>query len=355
MRIAVVTPRPLVAGRSSPQERLLALVRALREAGADVATGWLVGDGTAAGPASGDRIADPADPPRADALMVSDAWTPDEAAPALAVARAARQRGVPVVYDSVDFLTGVFLGIADGAVLRALAAAEGELRGLAAAVLYVTRVEAAKAEALHGPAAGEVLVVPSCHPPLPDPPGHGERRHVCFIGSGSPHNVAAVRAFAERVLPHLLKSDPTAEFHVLGADHADARISGTAELLSRIRLIGAVPDAVPALSAYRAFACPMVSGSGLKGKVLDAMAAGTPVVATVPSVEGMHCVQGDSVVLAELGVGFARALQALDRDPVLWSRISRGGLELVGERYGPAAMEANARRLLAVLAGRAGG
>jgi glycosyltransferase involved in cell wall biosynthesis len=349
MRIAFVTPAPLAAGRSASQHRALALVGALREAGAAVSTAWTRDDRGEAGPGSGRRLSAPDDLGDAEALVVSDVWLPEETAGAIAAARAARTRGLPIAYDAVDFLAGAYLGVAGPETIGALRSAEAELRRLADALLYVTRVEAAKAEALHGPARGAVLVVPSCHPALASPPGHGARRNVCFLGSGNPHNAAALTAFAETVLPLLLRSDPSVEFHVLGAELAGARLGGPPELLSRVRVLGPVDDVLAALSGYRALACPMVSGSGLKGKILDAMAAGTPDVATVPSVEGMRCVQGDSILLAELGPGFARALLALDRDARLWARISAGGLELVGESYGPAEMAANARRLLEAL------
>jgi O-antigen biosynthesis protein len=79
--------------------------------------------------------------------------------------------------------------------------------------------------------------------------------------------------------------------------------------------------------------CPLRIGSGIKGKLLTALAMGLPVVATPVAVEGMHMADGVDCLVADSASDVARACARLDEDDELWSRLSAGGLELVARRF----------------------
>jgi glycosyltransferase involved in cell wall biosynthesis len=76
---------------------------------------------------------------------------------------------------------------------------------------------------------------------------------------------------------------------------------------------GAVPDLRPWLEQAAVYAAPMMSGTGLKNKVLEAMAAGLPVVASPLALAGIGA--GDGVTEASDLAGMAGALAALLADP----------------------------------------
>jgi len=56
---------------------------------------------------------------------------------------------------------------------------------------------------------------------------------------------------------------------------------------SNIRFLGYVPDINEELRRYQVFLAPIVSGSGIKTKVLEAMACGLPVIALPDAVSGI--------------------------------------------------------------------
>jgi O-antigen biosynthesis protein len=107
-----------------------------------------------------------------------------------------------------------------------------------------------------------------------------------------------------------------------------------------VRVPGFVADAQRLLGTHRVFASPLRFGSGIKGKLLLALAHGLPIVATPMAVEGMDIEDGRHALVADGSDAFARALARLLDDERLWQELSWAGRLLAAERYGPATVEA---------------
>jgi glycosyltransferase involved in cell wall biosynthesis len=69
------------------------------------------------------------------------------------------------------------------------------------------------------------------------------------------------------------------------------------------------------LGRYSLFICPILSGSGVRVKLLEAFAAGIPVVSTRLGAEGLADQDGDICALADEPAEFARRVVDLLRDP----------------------------------------
>jgi glycosyltransferase involved in cell wall biosynthesis len=63
----------------------------------------------------------------------------------------------------------------------------------------------------------------------------------------------------------------------------------------------------------------------MKGKVGEALAAGTPVVVTTVAAEGMGLVDGETALVADTAEAFAGAVARLSGDPELWQRLHHAG------------------------------
>ncbi|MGC2661178.1 MAG: glycosyltransferase, partial [Bryobacteraceae bacterium] len=113
-----------------------------------------------------------------------------------------------------------------------------------------------------------------------------EANTILFVGSFQ-HvpNVQALNWFTNEVLPHVLSQRPNTTFVVVGSD-PPASLSYLANH-PNIRLTGRVPDIREPLERYAVFACPILSGSGVRVKLLEAFAAGIPVVSTRIGAEGL--------------------------------------------------------------------
>jgi glycosyltransferase involved in cell wall biosynthesis len=82
-----------------------------------------------------------------------------------------------------------------------------------------------------------------------------------------------------------------------------------------VELVGFVEDVLEPLTRYSVFVCPILSGSGVRVKLLEAFAAGIPVVSTRLGAEGLADRDGDICALADQPAEFARHVVDLLRDP----------------------------------------
>jgi glycosyltransferase involved in cell wall biosynthesis len=126
--------------------------------------------------------------------------------------------------------------------------------------------------------------------PDPDPPS--DDPVIAFHGAFEAQaNVDAALVLIQEVLPAVRSEVPDARLRLIGRDPP-------AELRSlqgpSVEVTGAVPDIRADLSRTAVHADPMFSGTGLKNKVLEAMAAGLPVVATPLALSGIGAGEGTS-------------------------------------------------------------
>ncbi len=125
-------------------------------------------------------------------------------------------------------------------------------------------------------------------------------------------NVEALQWFLDHVFPIILKTRPAVRLILVGSD-APPRHS--LPDIPNIELVGFVEDVRLSLAEYAVFVCPILTGSGVRVKLLEAFAAGIPVVSTGIGAEGLTDRHGDLCALADTPEDFAtKTLQLLD-DP----------------------------------------
>jgi len=154
---------------------------------------------------------------------------------------------------------------------------------------------------------------------------------VVFTGvMGYPPNVEAVLWFARAVWPAVRRSVPDAIFTIAGRDPTP-EIERLGEQPG-IEVLGAVPDMTAALRHAWLAVAPMRSGTGIKNKVLEAWAAGTPVAMTPLAANGL----GDSPVIREMvrddPAGLAGLIVSLLTDEQRREQAAADALELARER-----------------------
>lgn len=168
-----------------------------------------------------------------------------------------------------------------------------------------------------------------------------------FTGNLShPPNIKAVQWVAGEVLPLVRARVGRVQLRLVGLAPAPD-IRQLAERDPQIRVTGFVPDLRPWLAGSQVYVAPMQSGSGIKNKVLEAMAMGVPVVATPLGVEGMpQVVAGREALVAASPQDFAAAVCDLLGDPVRARVMAQHARRLVAERYGWAARAAEFEAVL---------
>jgi glycosyltransferase involved in cell wall biosynthesis len=143
-----------------------------------------------------------------------------------------------------------------------------------------------------------------------------------FVGSfrHDPNRVA-VDWFVRSVLPLILEKRPAARLVIAGSDPPPPHVYGGAS--ASIEMLGYVDDVREPLARYALFVCPILSGSGVRVKLLEAFAAGIPVVSTVVGAEGLALKDGDVCALADDPAQFAERVLALFADPQAAATMAR--------------------------------
>jgi glycosyltransferase involved in cell wall biosynthesis len=168
-----------------------------------------------------------------------------------------------------------------------------------------------------------------------------ERRGMVFVGNFRhlPNGEAVeylCRDVLPRVDPRLLAEHPLT---VIG-NRLDEKIRAHADGLPEVRMVGWVPAVVPYLQAARLSVVPLLHGAGVKGKVIQSMMAGTPVVTTSIGAEGLDLVAGEHAFVVDDAAGLADALARLLVDGAAWQRVADAGHAHVRARHDDAAVDA---------------
>ena len=125
-----------------------------------------------------------------------------------------------------------------------------------------------------------------------------ESHSMLFLGSFR-HlpNQEALAWFTQKVLPRVLQRSLQARLVIVGADPPPKH--SLPDFGESVELRGFVEDVREPLSRYAVFVCPILSGSGMRVKLLEAFAAGIPVVSTTLGAEGLTAKDGDICALAD--------------------------------------------------------
>ena len=141
-----------------------------------------------------------------------------------------------------------------------------------------------------------------------------ERFSMLFVGSfRHDPNRAALDWFVHQVLPLIVAREPRARLAVVGSDPPPAHTY--ADYAANLEMMGTVADIRDPLERFAVFVCPVLSGSGVRVKLLEAFAAGIPVVSTAIGAEGLAAGDGRFCALADSPEDFAARVTALFADP----------------------------------------
>ena len=181
----------------------------------------------------------------------------------------------------------------------------------------------------------------------------GGTRSLIFVGDMTyDPNEDAVLYFCEKVLPLIRKQD--SEVQVVLVGRPSQRVQALPARLNRVMVTGIVPDVRPYLESASVSIAPIRAGGGTRLKILEAMAAGRPVVSTSIGAEGLEAVAGRDLLIADKPRDFAQACLRLLRSLALRQRVAASGRACVRSRYDWSVVHDQVRQCYASLPVRGG-
>jgi polysaccharide biosynthesis protein PslH len=144
-------------------------------------------------------------------------------------------------------------------------------------------------------------------------------------------NVDAARWFAEDIFPLIQRRVPDVTLDIIGP-HPTPAIRAL-EANRAIRVLGFVPEIAAHIREAGVAVAPMRSGSGTQFKVLEAMAVGTPVVATSLAVAGLTALPDLRLHVADNPTDFSNEVSWVLQNPVESAKIASTTMNAVRSAY----------------------
>jgi glycosyltransferase involved in cell wall biosynthesis len=270
-----------------------------------------------------------------DLVVVSHSWA----------ALGAPSLGLPWLLDEHNIESRYFADV-DRARQRSGARTDREIveierweRQAWASATLVSCVSNADREAIAGASSAEPVVVPNGADVASLVDGAPEQRMGGVLFVGSMHhapNVDAALRLTETIMPRVWREIPGLSLTIVGGP-VPARLLAAREKLgssaTHVNITGIVPAVGPYLSDARVYANPLRHGAGSSLKIVEALAAGAPIVSTEIGARGFDLAPGVHFLAAESDEDQARAVVRVARDAELAASLSRAGRQQA-ERYG---------------------
>jgi glycosyltransferase involved in cell wall biosynthesis len=148
-----------------------------------------------------------------------------------------------------------------------------------------------------------------------------------------PPNVEAMVYFIKNILPQIKRKVPDIKLTMAGKKAAPL-LKNLAVDNKNITITGFVNDIRPFIGKANVYICPMVSGAGIKNKILEAWAMGKAIVATSLSCQAIsEAKHNKNVLISDDPKGFSEFVVKLLKDEKLREKLGRNGRNLVKQKY----------------------
>ena len=145
------------------------------------------------------------------------------------------------------------------------------------------------------------------------------------------HNIDAAAFLRDDIFPRVRQRIPACTLDIVGPGTGVQAGQGASEQGVRIR--GYLPDLNQALNEAAVFVAPLRFSAGVQNKVLEAMAAGLPVVTTPNVNAGLGAQPGQDLLLGESAEELAAAIVTLLEDAPRRRRMGQAGRRFVAQRF----------------------
>ncbi len=165
-----------------------------------------------------------------------------------------------------------------------------------------------------------------------DPESFAERDAVLFVGGyAHPPNLDAAFWLAREIMPLIWQQAPAVRLVLAGSKPSPELLALADE---RIEVPGWVSDLGPLYDRARLSVSPLRYGAGVKGKIIESLQAGVPVVTTAIGNEGLHLRDGIEALVGDTPEALAAGALALLRDPALCAGLAEAGAAVLRRRFG---------------------
>ncbi len=165
----------------------------------------------------------------------------------------------------------------------------------------------------------------------PDNRSYKKEISLSFIGSLDwMPNLEGLKWFLDNVWDQLLRKYPNLKLHVAGRNTPATLINAK---YKNVKVYGEVEDAKKFINRHTVMIVPLLSGSGMRAKILEGMALGKVVLTTQLGLEGIDATHKEHVLVADTAQQFVEALDYCYRSNGSLSKLGKNAQQLVIKDY----------------------
>ena len=143
-------------------------------------------------------------------------------------------------------------------------------------------------------------------------------------------NEEGIRWFIYDILPTTAEKVPDFVYHLAGRNMP---LWLTALQNPHVNVIGEVPDAKAFVADHDVAIVPLLSGSGIRIKIIESMAMGKTVITTRTGAEGILYDEDVNLIIAENKAKMVESIRRINENPKMAEEIGRAARKLVEESY----------------------
>ena len=143
-------------------------------------------------------------------------------------------------------------------------------------------------------------------------------------------NQESIRWLLDEIWPVVHREVPRAKLYLAGRKMPERWMKAQIEGVS---VVGEVPDAMYFIGSKKINVVPLLSGSGIRVKIIEAMSIGKTVVTTTVGAQGIDYIDGENILIADTPEEFARQIKRCLEDDAFCNRVGEAAARLVADQY----------------------
>ena len=143
-------------------------------------------------------------------------------------------------------------------------------------------------------------------------------------------NQEGLEWFLDKVWKAIVKSHQQQKLYIAGRSMPAWMNKYASE---NVVVLGEVEDAIAYMNSHSIMVVPLLSGSGMRIKIIEGMALGKAIISTTVGAEGINYTEGENILIADSVKEFTKKLLRLMEDKDLFEKISRNSITFAKENY----------------------
>lgn len=144
-------------------------------------------------------------------------------------------------------------------------------------------------------------------------------------------NIDGLLWFINSVWPNVVAANPEIQLQVAGRNACKEIINACRR--NNVEFLGQIPEVDTLYASNDVMVVPLFSGSGMRVKIIEAMAHGKVVISTTKGAEGIDCINKEHILLAGSVEEFITTILSLAGDFQLYKKISENAAAMVREKF----------------------